>query len=98
MIFAENEQQLAAIRREFGRLVDRPPSACSESFELAFLEYRLGRYVPIRAYLGLMPGLRFGPCAACHTIGFNQRSGLKGWTCSRCELELNKHLSAEASQ
>lgn len=59
------------------------------AFKLAFREYQLGRYAPLRAYTGQIDGLSWGPCYACDQIGFIQNSGLQGKTCSNCELEID---------
>jgi len=73
------------------------PTPFLPAFDLAMREFGLGRTQSLRAYYGLLPGLHFGPCAHCGEIGFLQPSGLDGWTCTRCELELDAVLAERVS-
>lgn len=56
-----------------------------EAFDLAWREWRLGRFAALRVYFEMEKDLRFGKCAMCETVQFLQPSGLKGWTCTPCE-------------
>ena len=81
-------------RSECGNPVPVADPLGPPAFEAAMAEFRLSRTAPIRAYYGLMDGLQWGPCEACNAIGFIQKSGLKGFTCSRCELEIDARLGS----
>lgn len=66
-----------------------PAGGLHPAFESALREFKLHRTAPIRAYYGLIDNLQWGPCEMCEEIGFIAPSGLKGLSCSRCELELD---------
>ena len=78
--------------QDCGNPYPAPEKLGSPAFESAMAEFRLNRTAPIRAYYGLLEGVQWGACYACGAIGFVQPSGLKGFTCSRCELEIDANL------
>jgi hypothetical protein len=61
-----------------------------KAWDLAWKEWRLGRVMAVKAYFGEVEGLHFDACSMCDEVGFLQPSGLKGWTCTRCEQEYNE--------
>ena len=62
------------------------PLELATAFEVALSEDRRGRPQALKAYFGLIEGLRFGSCAMCSEPRFLEPSRWRGWTCAECEL------------
>lgn len=70
-------------------------TASQEAFDLAWKEAKMGRRAALRAHFLTIDDLRFDKCEMCEEIGFLQRSGLKGWTCTKCEQAHHDNLKGD---
>ena len=44
------------------------------------------------ARMSVFPGVTFGRCSTCDRLDVLQKSGLVGWTCIPCELDIDENL------